>query len=372
MKIIIASYGGRNWLLELARELDSQGHDVKFYSYTPTKKAVKFGLRKENNYSYFFLAVPFLVLLKLTNRSLWVLYLFHRFFDFYISLVLKPCDVFIGQSPMHVKALKKAKNKFNAKAIIERGSSHVLNYIKVLEQNPAFKDKEIMPNKFLVRDLQGYNIADYISIPSSYVADTFIQNGIEKNKLFINAYGVDLSRFNKTILDTSNTYDLIIVGQWSYRKGADLLTELCTNYDISLLHVGAVVDVKFPKLENMTHIDSVQESQLVKYYSKSKVFVLPSREEGFGIVLTQAIACGLPIVCSEFTGSKDLRNVIEDNKWITVMKKYDLKELHKCVKVALDLANQQTGERSYSEGLNHKISWKSYGKRYHEFLMSLK
>lgn len=369
MKISIASFGGRNHILELARELEKQGHDVKFYSYLPTKRAIKFGLKKKCNYSYFILALPFLALLKITKRSNWSLYLFHRFFDFYLSIILKPCDVFIGQSPMHVSSLKVAKNKFKAKVILERGTSHVLNFIEMLSANPVFKDKKIMPEMFLKRDLKGYEIADYISVPSSYVANSFIKYGISKKKIFINNYGVNLSKFKSTIIN--NNYDLIMVGQWSYRKGADLLVDLCKKHKLSLLHIGSILDVEFPEFENMTHVDAVDEFELINYYSKAKVFVLPSREEGLALVQPQALICGLPIVCSKNTGGGDLKKYIEDEKWIVEMNEYNVEELYRCVKVALSLANSQYGERNYSKDLEENLSWGSYGIRYDNFLKSI-
>ena len=46
MIINIASFGGRSHLLDLARELEKQGNIVRFYSYVPTKRALKFGLKK--------------------------------------------------------------------------------------------------------------------------------------------------------------------------------------------------------------------------------------------------------------------------------------------------------------------------------------
>ena len=87
MRINIASYGGRNWLLDLAKELDSHGHEVKFYSYLTTKRAVKFGLKKECNSSYFVLALPFLFLswvfqysLKASTSFLKLVFLAFEFF----------------------------------------------------------------------------------------------------------------------------------------------------------------------------------------------------------------------------------------------------------------------------------------------------
>ena len=53
---------GRFHVCDLARELDKHGFDVKFYSFVPTKRAMKFGLPKSCSASLFWPMVPFLVL----------------------------------------------------------------------------------------------------------------------------------------------------------------------------------------------------------------------------------------------------------------------------------------------------------------------
>ena len=107
---------------------------------------------------------------------------------------------------------------------------------------------------------------------------------------------------------------------------------------------------------------------MINYYKKSKILILPSREDGFGMVLTQAIACGLPVVCSGETGSKEVKNLLEDNKFITVMEDYNCQELTNCVKIALDISKTQKGKRSYSKSLKSELSWEAYGSRYQQFL----
>ena len=367
MKINIASFGGRSHLLNLSIELIKHGHSVNFYSYLPNKRAKVFGLKKEHNKNYFTIALPFLLLLRITKRAQWAVYMYHRFFDWYISRIMEPCDVFIGHSPMHLKSLLVAKNKFNATVFLERGTSHVLNFIDLLKENPL--KKSTISEKNIQRDLAGYEHADYISIPSNYVAESFVRHGIPKKKLFVNPYGVDLTDFQPTELDAKSHFDMIFVGQWSYRKGADLMIELCKkNPELSLIHLGTVGDVPLSNLKNIVHVSAVNEKKIIDYYKKSKILILPSREDGFGMVLTQAIACGLPVVCSGETGSKEVKNLLEDDKFITVMEDYNCKELTECVKIALDISKTQKGKRSYSKSLESKFSWEAYGIRYQQFL----
>lgn len=374
MTINIASSGGRFHLLDLARELDKHGHTVRFYSYVPTKRAMKFGLRKECCDSYFYIALPFLFLLKITKRSFWALYLFHRFFDYYTAWTMKPCDIFIGHSPMHVYALKYARRRYGAKILLERGTSHVLTQIKALQSNPANKGKNVMPQMFLKRDLAGYQISDYIVIASDHVFRSFTDNGVSAQKLFKNPYGVNLNSFQPTtLIEDDNTYDVIMVGQWCHRKGCDLLYEACKELDLRFLHVGSIIDLPFDDTEKMHHHDAVDEDCLVNFYKQSRIFVLPSREEGLALVQPQAISCGLPLVCSEYSGGKDLRNMLsnENQKWIVVMNEISLIELKRCIKKALELSYQQKGIRNYIDSMAINLTWESYGNRYNEFIKSL-
>ena len=121
----------------------------------------------------------------------------------------------------------------------------------------------------------------------------------------------------------------------------------------------------------MKHHDSVNEYELTKFYAKAKVFILPSRTEGLALVQAQALASGLPLVCSAHTGGKDLASFLDDPKWILEMKEYDVDSLNECVKEALDLASTQTDIRILSDNLQHSLSWDRYGKTYYDNLIKI-
>ena len=54
------------------------------------------------------------------------------------------------------------------------------------------------------------------------------------------------------------------------------------------------------------HIDPVPQTELARFYAEADAFVLASREDGFGVVLAQALASGLPVICTDRTGGADL------------------------------------------------------------------
>lgn len=350
-------------LLDLARELDKQGFDVRFYSYVPTKRCASFGLRSQCCYSFLWLAVPFLLLNKLFPKWRAIISARNVVLDWFMYCFMRPCDIYICLGSVYKQSIKAAKRRFNAIIILEWGSKHIIEQLKMFGRLNDY------PQRTLKRELKGYELADYIAIATSHVKESFLEHGIDSNKLFVNPYGVDLSQFSPT--ECTNEYDIIMVGGWRYEKGCDLLVEVCRKYHYRLLHVGSIVNMDFPIDANMHHVDSVDQSLLIEYYKQAKVFVLPSRSEGLALVQAQALACGLPIVCSKDTGGRDLRDFLDDKRWIIEMRELTVDELNRCIKEALGLSEMQREERNYALKAIDSFTWESYGMRYAKFIQNI-
>lgn len=372
MRINIAS-PGRFHLMDLARELEKQGHHVRFYSYLPNKRCIKFGLKRECCYSLFWLMLPVLACMKWSHRADWTTILQAWVLDHLVSWFMKPCDVFIGISDLFDYSFMRAKKKFNAVTIVERGSKHVLAGTEIFIKNPALKGQKPYPDWLQNRELHNYEICDYISIPSDHVRRSFLKYQVPEEKLLVNPYGVDLEMFSPAELSKEKIYDIVFVGRWCWRKGCDLLTVACRDMNLSLLHAGGITDVGFPDTPEFLSVGHVEQWKLAGIYSRGKIFVLPSREEGLSLVQAQALACGLPLVCSQDTGGRDLKPLIDDPKWIVEMKEFSLAELERCIKKALELADTQKGIRSIinREYAREHLSWEAYGKRYNEQLLKI-
>lgn len=350
---------GRFHMLDLARELAANGFDVKFYSFVPTKRAVSFGLPRECCVSMVVPLAPFLLIERLCKKLYWWRI---KAQDLMMGLFMRKCDVCISLTGF-LFAPRRAKHR-GALVIFERGSKHILEQKRVLESIPGAKVPAV-PARNVCWNLSGYALADYIAIATQHVRESFLKHDYPDEKLFVNPYGVDLSMF-KPLEGAVKEYDVLMVGGWSYRKGCDLIVEAVRRMGCSFLHVGGLVDVPFPDEPNFTHVDPVDQHQLLAYYNKARVFVLPSREEGLAMVQAQAIACNLPLVGSPDSGAVDLKGMVAQGEYVTIIQSYTVDAVVEALGVALRQAEHLT--EPYAGEAIEQLTWAAYGRRYAAFL----
>ena len=360
---------GRFHVLDLARELTVLGHEVRFYSYVPRKRAEQFGLPRQCHRSLLPWVLPLLAA-RSKGPGAWSNYLdslLQRAVDGLAARFMEPCDVFIGMSGLCVKSAQVARGKYGAKIFLERGSRHILSQKEILEAIPGM-NRPAVPEFNLRRELWGYDFADVISIPSRHVERSFLERGFPAEKLFRNPYGVDLTMFPPTPKSANKIPTLVFAGTWSLQKGCDVLAKAVEGRPWRLIHVGAVADAPLPQLASFESLGFVPQSKLAGIYGQADVFVLPSRQDGFGMVLGQALACGLPLVCTDRTGGEDLAELLEDPSWVTVIKADDPAALRAGIEQGLGRAGTQAGLRNIMGTARDRLSWRAYAERYEQKL----
>lgn len=371
LQVAIAT-SGRFHLLDLARELDGLGVDIRFYSYVPRKRAEAFGLARRCHVALF----PFLLPLVAIERFFPRLFpgvverLMSWALDALVILRLRRCDVFICMSGMYLQAPRFARWRYGAKVILHRGSRHIVSQAEILARVQGANQV----TRFIMdREIQGYEMADRIAVPSTQVAESFDRWPEQAAKLFLSPYGVSLDEFPLRTCPLPSAPTLLFVGQWSYRKGVDVLTKAIESLDgVRFIHVGALLDASFPRHAKFVHHEPVPQGELNRFYHDAHVFVLASREEGLALVQCQALATGLLLVCTDRTGGADLARYPGLARLIRVVPADDVIALRNALIRALDDATGKTDVAPITEAERQNLSWRAYARRHLEEFASLR
>ena len=176
--------------------------------------------------------------------------------------------------------------------------------------------------------------------------------GAESNKIYTATNTVDMEYFSNRVEEYRNKdafkrerkqypkYLLLHVGQLIKRKGvlqALKALECIKDLEIGLLIVGSgheessLMDFcREKKLNNIFFEGFHQQDELVKYYALADIFILSSFEEVWGLVVNEALASGLYILCSKYAGV--VYDLIEEGFNGEVFDPNNIKEFVKVIK----------------------------------------
>ena len=125
---------------------------------------------------------------------------------------------------------------------------------------------------------------------------------------------------NRSLLGSKR---VITIGRYSYEKGYDILLKIwsivekrCTDWQLDIFAMGD--PTPYVKIMDELSIDKKRchlNSSVVDVeneYINSSILVQPSRTEGFGMVLVEAMACGLPVI--SFDCENGPRSIISDGE----------------------------------------------------------
>ena len=222
-------------------------------------------------------------------------------------------DIVVSWSSKSLEIFEKLKESKTIK-IIERGSSHALFQREILKEEYkilGLKEPKFLNNKALIeKQLKEYDLADYISVPSSFVKKTFIDNGISKEKIIVINYGIDENQFIRTnYTKRNNKFIVLYVGTTEVRKGIHYLLDaikILDNENIELHIVGEISDFLksiLPEKKNIKLFGHINQNQLYKFYNNADCLVQPAIEEGQSIVQIQSLFCGTPIIFTKILGA---------------------------------------------------------------------
>lgn len=242
-------------------------------------------------------------------------FLFNDWFDRAAALKMKEgADFFIGWSGNSERSLNRAK-QFGQKTILERHSAHIEVQQELLKSEYArFGLKFVGTHPQMIdKEKAEYAAANWISLPSRFALNSFVQKGFSSSRLLHHPLAADLNFFRPQN-NKSKKFTILFAGNLSLQKGVAYLLDAFTKWkeaDAELHLVGSVSPEMKPLLSlwsdsRITYHGPKKGLDFVNALSRASVVCLPSIHDGFNQVALQAMASGSPVICSANTGSEEL------------------------------------------------------------------
>lgn len=273
--------------------------------------------------------------------------------------------------------LAKRAQQIGKPYFLDQSTSHPLANQKIMEgvarHFPDWQqDIETRMPEVLACEMQEYELATKIVAASSFSKETLVSHGVPEDKIALNPYGVDLKLFHPPLTSRRRQpLRFLFLGSLSARKGVPLL--LAAWKHLALKHselwlagpVSRQERALIPTMKGLKILGKLPHKELPDLLRTCDVLVFPSYGEGFGLVLLEALASGMPVITTDATAGPDLfRNGVEGrlipsgdlDALIAAMqdfaKDYDKLE-------SMSLAARRCAER---------FSWDAYGDRWQRIL----
>ena len=365
----------------MANQLEKHNLLAKVYTAHPKSRYLNRVFLPINKIFFmpFIFILPFLTnKLKIFNSlTSWLNERLPVLFDRWVSKKIPQTDILIVWAWAGLKTINTVKKQGGIIILEECGSCNKFQNEILTEEYEKLKIPFLKPTSSYIinRELDEASIADYILCPSNYVAQSFIKNGFEKARCKVIPYGVSISLFKPDHKEKKD-FKVIFVGSVGVRKGLIYLFKaleiLKLKYPISCLIVGKV-DFEFVKIFKkyqhlFTHLETVPHHQLVKYYNLSSVFVLPSLDEGMAYVQLEAMACGIPVICTPNSGAEAIIDHNKDGVIIPIRTVNPIVENIERLYLNKDLLTRMSSN-AYKKAQSY--TWDDYGKKLANFISEL-
>lgn len=299
----------------LAENLIELGYDVKIYTSTP-----RFKFKGKKYYSNIvFIPMLFQLYRKISKRfiSSWMKEFDSFIFDLIASYVMRDCDILYGFAGKCFISANKQKKK-NKIFILDRACPHIIfqNDMLIEESNKFNIKFKSLSKRLINKHLMEYLLSDYIVVPSNYTAKTF-KDDILRKKLRIISLDAKLTKKPNNVIkkEINKKFIVGIVGGGLLRKGYYYLIKawnelnlqnaelLIKNNKKELFQIKELKDILIRNKSINFHgyVDEIND-----FYQKCDVFCIPSIDDGFGMVVPEALANSLPVITTSNVGASEL------------------------------------------------------------------
>jgi glycosyltransferase involved in cell wall biosynthesis len=216
-------------------------------------------------------------------------------------------------------------------------------------------------------------LPDGIVAISQKTRDDLIKSKVRPERIDVIPVGIDLERIIE-IAPTARTTDVLFAGRLIHEKRVDLLLNAIAiaKKEVPMISCAIIGDgperstledlaASLGLEKNVVFTGFVDQDGLTAYMKSSKVFVLPSEREGFGLVIIEANACRLPVICIRHEMSA-VRELVQDGVNGFLISKISPREIAEAIlKIVRDDAlRKQLAENGFE--MSKRYGWSDISK----------
>jgi starch synthase len=202
--------------------------------------------------------------------------------------------------------------------IVEAVNTHVLVQEQILAEEHRRLGLPWRPfhSREVKRRVAEVEEADCVLLPSTFVARSFLAKGFPADRILRVPYPMATIpgvAGGEPAKGKDGVFRILYVGTVSVRKGLRYLIEAFHRFKYPKKELWIVGPIARPSglegvslPENTTFFGPLKGNALQDAYRAATIFCLPSVEDGFGLVLNEALHYDLPVIATENTGMADL------------------------------------------------------------------
>ena len=231
---------------------------------------------------------------------------------------VRDCDVYWGFQASCLESLHAARER-GIVAVAEFATAHVTKAIDVLsreaEMHPEWAatiSNFRFPDWYRRRLEQEPHAADYCIAASQFTVRSLEDAGVPSERILLLPLGADLAQFQFVPRSANGPFRILFVGGVGQRKGVKYLLQAFDR----LQGRGVELTIAGPPPADMRPLAPYQnrvrltgrldQAQIVREMQQAHVLVLPSVFEGFGLVIAEAMATGMPVIASTHSAGPDI------------------------------------------------------------------
>lgn len=325
MRVAIVVHG-RFHAFDMARALLAKGIETTVFTNYPTRITARFGLPAERvvNCVWHGLAVRLLQKISRRNRPMPLEAWAHQSFSRWAArrVALAEFDVVHSFSGVAEELWQALGNRAVLKSLV-RGSAHIETQFEILAEEERLSGVPVeKPSRWMrARENREYELSDQIVVLSGFARDSFLRRGMPPDKLALVPLGSELSKFRpepaqaaarKARILAGEPLRVLTVGTWSRQKGVAYLAEVARQ--LAATHrfrfVGSIApDARALALEARQWVEfrpRVPQYELPAEYAWGDIFLFPTLQDGYAVVLAQALTAGLPLLATTNCGAPEL------------------------------------------------------------------